>query len=140
LPCSGSGWLVSGCCSLRAAAVAGEGFGGADDGRPDAVRSPFGGPDVQAVELGTVRVALVHLRGGASAPQDLAGPDGDAAGPRDQEGAGTLLLTLEPSVVVPGLAGRGVAGFQQREVLFPALPDVHRSCPFPSTPAQAPGR
>jgi hypothetical protein len=48
---------------LLAAEVAGEGFGGVDDGRPDAVRQSFGGPDVQAVELRAVRVVLVHLRG-----------------------------------------------------------------------------
>ncbi len=42
---------------LLAAAVPGEGFGGADDRCADALRSPFGRPGVQAADLGTVRVS-----------------------------------------------------------------------------------
>jgi hypothetical protein len=115
---------------LAVTALAGPGFGGADDGCPDAVGLPFSGLDLQAVQLGAPGEALGHLRGGASLPQDLARSHGDTVYPRDQVGAQALLLTLEPPGVSPGPAGPRPAGFQQPEIFFPALPDVH--CRGPS--------
>jgi hypothetical protein len=64
---------------LMAAAVASQGLGGADDSCPGAPGAPRRGPHVQAVELGTARVPLVHLGCGASGPEDFTLADRNAS-------------------------------------------------------------
>jgi hypothetical protein len=106
------------------AALGGEGLGCVDDGGADAVGLSVGWPDGQAVDLGAVGVAFVHLGSRASVPPDFAGSDWDVVDPGGQECAQSLLLVLEACFVVASLPGGWVVVFQQGKVVLSALPDA----------------
>ena len=71
---------------------------------------------------------------GASGPEDFTLADRNAVRPGDQERGQAPLLAREPPGMVPIPAG-GIAGLQEGEISFPALPDLRRSVPSGLAPA-----